>query len=118
MMHATHEVQLLQTCKLILTTGKAHHFCCCSFCSRIYAFLLQQLRAKLATPSKYVGTIPAGTAPLSFQEYSFDSSVLTTLGLTNDSLPLAIITSNTTDEVRCHLCCEHALCMRCIMTQG
>jgi hypothetical protein len=51
-----------------------------------------QIRTRLAAPSKYVQS--KTLAPLDFNKFVFDEVVMGALGLKDDMLPLAIITSN------------------------
>ncbi|KAF6263399.1 Septin-domain-containing protein [Scenedesmus sp. NREL 46B-D3] len=52
----------------------------------------QEIRTRLAAPFKYVHS--KTLAPLDFNRFAFDEGVMNALGLKDDMLPLAIITSN------------------------
>jgi hypothetical protein len=56
-----------------------------------------QIRTRLAAPSKYVQS--KTLAPLDFNKFVFDEAVMGALGLKDDMLPLAIITSNKHEPV-------------------
>jgi hypothetical protein len=57
-----------------------------------------QIRTRLAAPFKYVHS--KTLAPLDFNKFAFDEAVMNALGLKDDMMPLAIITSNKHEPVR------------------
>ncbi|WIA23027.1 hypothetical protein OEZ86_009942 [Tetradesmus obliquus] len=57
----------------------------------------QEIRTRLAAPFKYVHS--KTLAPLDFNKFAFDKCVMNALGLKDDMMPLAIITSNKHEPV-------------------
>uniref|UniRef100_A0A383VIX7 Septin-type G domain-containing protein n=2 Tax=Tetradesmus obliquus TaxID=3088 RepID=A0A383VIX7_TETOB len=57
----------------------------------------QEIRTRLAAPFKYVHS--KTLAPLEFNKFAFDECVMSALGLKDDMMPLAIITSNKHEPV-------------------